>query len=608
MNPSQKKNQKTYKKVTGLKGFTKNLATVTPTSKASSNQCINVYYRVIFTQKQQMKGKLKLCCFFSHFVFHLVVSKPHFFEKLTASNGNSYDSFGYSVSIYDTYAVVGAVGSDVNISSGGVAYIFKYDNETNQWDEYSIVWPSDPSDNMQFGTSISLYQDFFIVGAWYQAPTYTGAAYVFQINKTTNANPKWVQVSKLTASDASVNDNFGKSVSITDEFAIVGSWHDNANGYQSGSAYIFEKQVNLTWVQVAKISPSDGSAYYSFGYSVAIGASNYNNGIYFVIVGAVYNDGGGCEEQENKAYIFELNTIATDESSNDWIETNIFYGNYDCFGVSVAIWDDVAVIGAYTSDTPRNSGSVTVVERANATNAWNVSTVLKTTSAIEGDYFGTSVGVYQNTIIVGATHVNTPSYDSGRAYIFYKDKDANQWYEGSTLKDDGAAGYDYLGRSVSIYEQFAMAGANGDDTSKGSVSVFDDFLDPTYSPTQLPTLPVPSPVPTIAPTKNHSLTPTMEPTFATLQPTTVPTESTPHTATLTPTLLLTPASTNVTLFTEQTRTTEIRSNTTSVINISTTESLDLSSSYIMTTVIGEESTTALFVFDDDSVGNHIDPS
>ena len=49
----------------------------------------------------------------------------------------------------------------------------------------------------------------------------------------------WGEVKKLTASDGSYRDRFGRSVSISGDTAIVGAYQDDDNGIGSGSAYIF---------------------------------------------------------------------------------------------------------------------------------------------------------------------------------------------------------------------------------------------------------------------------------------------------------------------------------------------------------------------------------
>src|SRR6267143_263988 len=82
----------------------------------------------------------------------------------------------------------------------------------------------------------------------------------------------WPQQANLTASDAAANDNFGYSVGVSGDLAVVGSrYDDNINGANAGAAYVFVRDPVLgTWTQDAKLVASDGAAFDNFGYSVAI--------------------------------------------------------------------------------------------------------------------------------------------------------------------------------------------------------------------------------------------------------------------------------------------------------------------------------------------------
>lgn len=119
----------------------------------------------------------------------------------------------------------------------------------------------------------------------------SGSAYIFRFNGVS-----WVQEAKLTASDGAANDNFGWSVSISGDAAVIGARDDDANGIFSGSAYVFEKPpggwVNMT--ETAKLTASDGAAVDQFGSSVLIGGD-------VITVGAVGDDDNG--EDSGSMYV-----------------------------------------------------------------------------------------------------------------------------------------------------------------------------------------------------------------------------------------------------------------------------------------------------------------
>ena len=73
--------------------------------------------------------------------------------------------------------------------------------------------------------------------------------------------PAYAQISefKITAGDAAADDLFGEVAAISGDYAVVGAFLDDDNGFNSGSAYIF-KRTGISWTQEAKLLPSDGAA------------------------------------------------------------------------------------------------------------------------------------------------------------------------------------------------------------------------------------------------------------------------------------------------------------------------------------------------------------
>ena len=91
----------------------------------------------------------------------------------------------------------------------------------------------------QFGVSVSVSGDTAIVGAWANddAGSESGSAYIF--GRDVGGPDNWGEVKKLTASDAAAADQFGVSASVSGDTAIVGAWFDDDDGGESGSAYIY---------------------------------------------------------------------------------------------------------------------------------------------------------------------------------------------------------------------------------------------------------------------------------------------------------------------------------------------------------------------------------
>jgi hypothetical protein len=105
----------------------------------------------------------------------------------------------------------------------------------------------------------------------------------------------WQQKQKLTAADGASDDSFGCSVAISGERIVVGAAHDNDNGSDSGSAYVFEREGG-TWQQKQKLTATDGAAHDYFGFSVAISGER-------VVVGGKWDDDNGANS--GAAYMFD---------------------------------------------------------------------------------------------------------------------------------------------------------------------------------------------------------------------------------------------------------------------------------------------------------------
>ncbi len=221
-------------------------------------------------------------------------------NKLTASDGAAGDRFGYSVSISDDYAIVGARWDDDGESNSGSAYIFTpNDVDPNNWDQQAKLTASDAAADDEFGFSVSISGDYAIVGArWDDGESDSGSAYIFTPNDVDPNN--WDEAAKLTASDGEADDWFGYSVSISGDYAIVGATGNVPQASNPGSAYIF-KRDGTSWAEAAKLTAADGIDGDWFGFSASISG-------YYAIVGAA--GGSDYGDDSGSSYIFEICPIA----------------------------------------------------------------------------------------------------------------------------------------------------------------------------------------------------------------------------------------------------------------------------------------------------------
>ena len=160
-------------------------------------------------------------------------------QKLVASDGAAYDGFGSSVSISGDYAIVGARSNDDNGNESGSAYVY-YRNQggPDAWGQLAKLLASDADTSDFFGISVSISGDYAVAGAYRDDDNgaHSGSAYVFYRNQ--GGTDAWGQAAKLTASDGAAGDLFG-TVSISGDYAVAGASGDDDSGAGSGSAYAF---------------------------------------------------------------------------------------------------------------------------------------------------------------------------------------------------------------------------------------------------------------------------------------------------------------------------------------------------------------------------------
>jgi len=267
------------------------------------------------------------------------------------------------------------------------------------------------------------------------------------------------QQEKLRADDGALGDIFGYSVAIDGDTAIIAARGDDDKGSNSGSAYVFVRSGS-DWNQQAKLTAGDGAANDWFGHSVAISGDT-------AIVAARGDDDKGS--MSGSAYVFV-------RSGSDWSQqAKLTAGDgaaNDHFGYSVAIDDNKVIVGAPGDDDKGSMSGSAYVFVYNG-NEWIQEKKLTADDGAGADYFGRSVDIDGNTVIVGAFRDNDKGSLSGSAYVFVRS--GSDWSQQAKLTAGDGAAKDYFGYSVAISGDRAIVGAYLDDdkgSSSGSAYVF----------------------------------------------------------------------------------------------------------------------------------------
>jgi len=372
-------------------------------------------------------------------------------DKLTASDAATGDSFGISVAISGESALVGSVNGNAGTGS---AYVFTRSGVS--WSQQDQLIAGDAAAGDSFGHSVSISGDSVVVGAFEDGDngSNSGSAYVF-----TRSGISWSQEDKLTASDGATGDNFGIAVAISGDSVVVGAHQDDDFGSSSGSAYVFTRS-GVSWSQQAKLTANDAAADDRFGITVAMAGDS-------VVVGFFNDDDAGSDS--GSAYVFT-------RSGNSWSHQAKLTANDaaadDIFGTSVAISGDSIVVGASQDDDgATNTGSAYVFTRSGA--SWSQQDKLTADDAMAEDRFGISVAISSESIVVGAFFDDDDGSNSGSTYVFTRS--GTSWAQQAKLVADDAAADDWFGISVAISGDSIVVGAMLDDnggTNSGSAYVF----------------------------------------------------------------------------------------------------------------------------------------
>ncbi len=273
----------------------------------------------------------------------------------------------------------------------------------------------------------------------------------------------WNQTAKLTASDGELEDAFGTSVSISDDLAIVGATGHDALGTNSGAAYVFERQENGFWIEIAKLTASDADWFDTFGGETSLSGDR-------AIVAATGNDDGGTSS--GAAYVFERS------GDGSWLEvaklTASDASSEDLFGIAVSISNDIAVIGAWRADgLALDSGAAYVFTRE-PSGSWNEAARLIASDGAEGDHLGSALALWGNSVAIGSPHDGF----AGSVYV-YTQLENGSWIQAEKLYPIGPDSGAHFGDAVAFVENDLLAGAPqdfGKDQNSGVAYVFENVL------------------------------------------------------------------------------------------------------------------------------------
>ncbi len=332
------------------------------------------------------------------------------------------------------------------------------------YSEEQRLLAGDGDDGDEFGTSVAVDGDTAVVGAPNSdgsGNTNAGLAYVF-----VRSAGVWTEEQQLEAGDAADFDFFGHAVDISGDSIVVGAPSDDtASGAEAGSAYVFTRTLGV-WTQQQKLEASDAEAGDQFGFDVAIDGDT-------VVAGAPTDDTVAGEDA-GSAYAF-TRTLGVWSQQQKLEADAVDAGAGDGLGASVDIDNATVVAGAPRDETSAGAGAGSAYVFFRVGPVWSQQQKLEAGDAAANDDFGMDVGIDLDSVVVGAPLDDvTAGVDAGSAYVFFRT--GASWSQQQKLEAADGAADDQFGTSVAIDVDTVAVGSPFDDTvsavDQGSAYVF----------------------------------------------------------------------------------------------------------------------------------------
>ncbi|MDK1286780.1 hypothetical protein [Pseudoalteromonas umbrosa] len=376
-------------------------------------------------------------------------------QKLLPHDGKAEDSFGFSVAVDGTTALVGAFKADTKtIQNAGAAYVYALGS--NGWYQQAklIAEPAFSEDTL--GGNVALKNNMAILGVSRRDSRGKDSGAVVVFEKQAEA---WTQKQILTAIDGKAGDVFGQSIALTERFLVIGAPHSDAPHKDSGSAYVYTRE-NGAWQYQAKLTAKDGAEDDLFGISVAIDGNT-------ILVGADLHD--EIAQEAGAVYAYEFDGKQWQQQAKLMAKDG---GHTDIFGVRVALQGNTALISARRDDIDGvgvDAGSAYIFERTDG--KWAQTQKLVAPDAHADDRFARGVTLSKDTALISAMHHDANGSNAGAVYVYKKH--LGQWhYTSKIVAKDGKAD-DKFGWNLALSNHHAIVAAPlRDDNGNSSGAVY----------------------------------------------------------------------------------------------------------------------------------------
>ena len=334
-------------------------------------------------------------------------------------------------------------------------FVFIYSRTGDGWEVSQRLEASDGEWGDRFGTAIDVDGNTMVVTG--DGPL--GAAYVFERER----NGRWREVAKLTGSDVADGDNFGLTARVSGDYVMVGAERSDS----IGAVYVFRRS-GRNWSEVAKLRGGDSEVGDRFGTALDLDGDK-------ALIAA-----RGHDEQRGAVYFFQLN------EAGEWVEQGTVgpedLEEGDQLAFHLILEGDYALLGSLFVDDMK--GEALPYRFDTDAEEWVPMQKLVPFDGADQTRFGRNVAIAGSDYFVGA-----PGSNGFRGILYIVSaNESGDWISVTKLGTDGLESGDYFSGYLAANDDFAVAGIRGSgaayvlekDTESGRWAITATLRSDTY--------------------------------------------------------------------------------------------------------------------------------
>lgn len=360
--------------------------------------------------------------------------------RLQASNTTGVEKMGTAVCLTGDLVFSSAPGERALSGTDvlGAVYVHQRDAQTMQWGEVARLQPATLIAGDSLGKALDVSGTTLAIGAPGDGSSVEGKVYVMSHG---GQGANWVVDAELIPSDGAAGDRFGESVAIDGDYILVGSPGNDGAGNHLGAAYAFQK-IGGVWVETQKILPPTGISGSGFGAAVALDGD-------LITVGGSFLNNRGALGAFSRGVGGQYNFLHVVQGAG--------VGIADFFASSVDLHGDLLVVGTTNDDDGAgNAGAVHVFRFDVPQQLFLEEAKLLRTSALSGEFLGTSVATDGTTIVAGARNMAP-----GGGAVAFRDSGSG-WAQIRRMQPEELGANGNAGNAVAVEGDVVLIGDSSD--------------------------------------------------------------------------------------------------------------------------------------------------